>query len=118
MTERTKKMKETVYTEEVVQKLTDAYQSAESDESRSLVVQDFADQLQTTVHSVRAKLVNLGVYKAKERTTKTGEAIESKADIVRDIAQLMQTSEEVIESLEKANKGVLKMVRDRLSQRV
>lgn len=107
-------MKESVYKEEVVQNLVTAYQSAESDESRAFVVQDFADQLQTTVHSVRAKLVNLGIYKAKERSTKTGEPIESKAAIVQDIAELLETSEEVVESLEKANKNVLKMLRNAL----
>lgn len=111
-------MKENIYNDEIVTKLTDAYQSAESDESRAFVVQDFADQLQTTVHSVRAKLVNLGIYKAKSRTAKNGEAIESKADIVRDIAAALSVSEEVVESLEKANKVPLKMIREALRKEV
>ena len=103
--------KETVYTEEVVSRMVEAYTSADTDEARADVVNDFAEQLGATVQSVRSKLVNLRVYKAKERKTKTGEAIESKAKIVADIAKMMDVSEEAVESLEKATKPVLKAIR-------
>lgn len=106
--------KETIYTDEVVARMVETYTAAESDEARATVVNDFADELGVKVQSVRAKLVNIGVYKAKARTSKTGEAIESKAAIVADIAKRLRVDEERLESLEKATKPVLKLVREAL----
>lgn len=107
--------KETIYTDEVVARMVEAYEAAESDEVRASVVTSLADELGVKVQSVRAKLVNLGVYKAKERTTKTGEKIESKAEIVAQIAVSLGVEEEVVESLEKATKPVLKLLRAALA---
>lgn len=107
--------KETIYTDEVVARMVETYEAAESDEARASVVADMADELNVKVQSVRAKLVNLGVYKAKQRTSKTGEPIESKASIVADIATRLSVDEERLESLEKATKPVLKLLRDALS---
>lgn len=106
-----KMSKETLYTEEVVTRMVEDYTSADTDEARADVVNDFAEELGATVQSVRSKLVNLGVYKAKQRVTKAGEAVESKAKIVSDIAKMMGVEEEVVESLEKATKPTLKLVR-------
>lgn len=106
--------KETVYTEVVVDRMVEAYEAAETDEARATVVSDVANELGVKVASVRAKLVNLGVYKAKQRVTKTGEKVESKSAIVRDIANMMGVAEESVESLEKATKPTLKAVRDAL----
>lgn len=106
---------ETVYTAEVVERMTEAYRAAESDEARATVVAAFAEELGVTLPSVRAKLVSLGVYVAKTRTTKNGESVETKANIVADIAKAMGVAEEVLESLEKATKPVLKRVRDAIS---
>lgn len=103
--------KENLYTAEVVSRMTEAYASAESDEARASVVNDFAEELGATVQSVRSKLVNLGIYKAKARVAKNGEAIESKAKIVADIAKMMGVEEESVESLEKATKPTLKSLR-------
>jgi hypothetical protein len=103
--------KETVYTESVIENMVAAYTAAESDEDRANTIVRLADDVGTSVASVRAKLVNLGVYKAKERTSKTGAPIESKAKIVGDIATLMGVEEEAIGSLEKATKRVLLAVR-------
>lgn len=107
--------KETVYTEEVVARMVEDYQAAESDEARASVVTEYADELGVKVQSVRAKLVNVGVYKAKQRTSKTGEPIENKATIVADIATRLSVNEERLESLEKATKPVLKLLRDALN---
>lgn len=109
--------KKVVYTDEVVARMVETYTAAESDEARASVVQEFVDELGVKVQSVRAKLVNLGVYKAKSRKTKTGDPIEDKNAIVSDIAKLMQKNEERVESLAKATKPVLKMVRDALRAR-
>lgn len=107
--------KKVVYTDEVVARMSEAYLAADSDESRATVVNDFADELGVPVQSVRAKLVNLQIYVAKERTTKTGEAIESKAQIVAEIAKALNQPEDVIDSLEKATKPVLKLLRAALT---
>jgi hypothetical protein len=59
---------------------------------------------------VRAKLVREGVYKAKARTTKTGEPVVSKEKLVQDIEKAMGLEVGDLESLEKATKRVLKLV--------
>ena len=103
-----------VYTDEVVADMVESYTSAESDEARASVVNEFADSLGVKVQSVRAKLVNLGVYKAKTRVSKDGTDVETKAKIVEDIAKALNVSAEVVESLEKATKPTLKMIREAL----
>lgn len=103
--------RETIYNAEVTTRMNDSYIAAESDEARAQVVNGFAAELGVSVASVRSKLVNLGVYKAKARVAKNGEAIESKAKIVADIAKIIGVEEEAVESLEKATKPVLKAVR-------
>lgn len=106
--------KETVYTDAVVESMVNSYTAAENDEQRAGAVQEIASELGVKVHSVRAKLVSLGVYKAKTRTTKDGQKVESKADIVGQIAVSLGVEEEVVESLEKATKPVLKLLREAL----
>jgi len=103
--------KETIYTAEVTSRMVEAYTSADSDEARAGVVEAFHKELGASVASVRSKLVAMGVYKAKARKTKAGEAIESKAKIVADIAEIVGVEEEAFESLEKATKPVLKSLR-------
>lgn len=71
-----------------------------------------ADEFGKDVRSVRAKAVRLGIYKAKEKTSKTGGKIESKEDIVKDIADLVGKN---LDGLEKAPKLVLQELRARLS---
>lgn len=104
----------TVYTDEVVADMVESYTAAQSDEARASVVNEFADSLGVKVQSVRAKLVNVGVYKAKTRVAKDGSDVETKAKIVEDIAKALNVSAEVVESLEKATKPTLKMVREAL----
>lgn len=106
--------KETVYTEAVVESMVNSYKAAKTDEQRAGAVQEIANELGVKVHSVRAKLVSLGVYIPKSRTAKNGEPVESKAVIVGQIAEALGVEEEVVESLEKATKPVLKMLRKAL----
>ena len=103
--------KESVYTDEVVARLSDAYVAADSDETRANVVEDFAAELGVKVQSVRAKLVNLGLYVAKQRKAKDGSEVETKAKIVESIAEMIGVPSETIESLEKATKPTLKLIR-------
>jgi hypothetical protein len=110
----------TVYTEEVVEALSGAYLAAEDDDTRAQVVSEYSDKLGVSEQSVRSKLSYLKIYVRPMRTTKSGGPIESKAKIVRDIAQLLvdtsgkPVQEETVESLEKTTKHVLVILRHNL----
>jgi len=79
-------------------------------------VDALARQFGKTTRSIIAKLSREGVYVAQPRTTKTGEPIVSKNEIVNDIASLLQVEVDDIASLEKATKIDLKNLMSRLSE--
>lgn len=83
-------------------------------ESRESVVREFAETFGKPLQSIRAKLVSEGVYVAKAYKTKTGDKPESKADIVTGIASVLGCNVEAVESLEKANKKALTLIRGTL----
>ena len=64
------------------------------------------------VKSVRAKAVRMGIYKAAEKKSKSGGAVESKEKIAADIALLVGKN---MEGLEKAPKLALQQIRAKLS---
>lgn len=79
--------------------------------------QKFADEFGFSVHSVRAKAVRdseIG-YTKKPRTSKDGTPVESKAEIVAEIAEMVGVSAERLESLANATKDNLQIVRDALA---
>lgn len=73
---------------------------------------EFAAKFGKDVRSIRAKAVRMGIYKAKEKVSKTGGKIESKEAIVADIQVLVNAN---MEGLEKAPKLALQILRERLS---
>jgi hypothetical protein len=73
---------------------------------------EFAAKFGKDVRSIRAKAVRMGLYKAKEKVSKTGGKVESKEAIVADIAALVGKN---LDGLEKAPKLVLQTLRARLS---
>lgn len=73
---------------------------------------EFAAKFGKDVRSVRAKAVRMGIYKAKEKVSKTGGKIESKEEIVAEIASLVNKN---MDGLEKAPKLVLQILREKLS---
>lgn len=73
---------------------------------------EFATKFGKDVRSIRAKAVRMGIYKAKEKVSKTGGKIESKEQIVADISALVGKS---LDGLEKAPKLVLQTLRSKLS---
>lgn len=73
---------------------------------------ELAAEFGKDVRSVRAKAVRMGLYKAKEKVSKTGGKIESKEEIVTEISELVGKS---LEGLEKASKQALIVIRDRLA---
>ena len=64
------------------------------------------------VRSIRAKATRMGIYKAAEKVSKTGGAIESKEKIALDIAKLVGQN---MDGLEKAPKVALQNIRAALS---
>lgn len=73
---------------------------------------ELAAELGKDVRSIRAKAVRMGLYKAKDKVSKTGGKIESKEAIVADIAALIGKN---LDGLEKAPKLVLQELRAKLS---
>jgi hypothetical protein len=73
---------------------------------------EFAAKFGKDVRSIRAKAVRMGIYKSKEKVSKTGGKIESKEAIVADIAQIVGKN---LEGLEKASKQSLIAIRSKLS---
>jgi hypothetical protein len=73
---------------------------------------EFAAKFNKDVKSVRAKAVRMGIYKAKEKVSKTGGKIESKEAIVADIAELVGRN---LDGLEKASKQSLIAIRAKLA---
>ena len=72
----------------------------------------FAAKFGKDVRSIRAKAVRMGIYKAKDKVSKSGAAIERKEEIVADIAAIIGKN---LDGLEKAPKQVLVALRTRLS---
>ncbi len=73
---------------------------------------ELAAEFGKDVRSVRAKAVRMGIYKAKEKVSKTGGKVESKEAIVQDIADLVGRN---LDGLEKAPKQVLIELRSKLA---
>ncbi len=73
---------------------------------------EFAAKFGKDVRSIRAKAVRMGIYKAKEKVSKTGGKIESKEAIVADIAAIVGRN---LDGLEKASKQSLIAIRAKLA---
>lgn len=96
------------YTTEVTTKLVADYQSGVSSE-------ELAAQLDVPVRSVIAKLSSLGVYQKKSYLNKRGEVPVKKEEYIDRLAVLLNVSIDRLESLEKVNKNVLKLLEDALT---
>jgi hypothetical protein len=73
---------------------------------------ELAGQLQKDVRSIRAKAVRMGIYKAMPKVSKTGGKVESKDDIVADIAKIVGKN---LDGLEKAPKVALQIIRSKIA---
>lgn len=94
------------YTKEFVAELKARYAEANGNyEAEQAVLAEIEAEGTFTVKELRAKLAREGVYNAKAATK--AEAV-TKAMLVAVIAEKLGVTEEVAESLEKANKAVLK----------
>src|SRR5210317_524842 len=90
-------MTEKNYTDAMTEDLLNAYNSEPTVET----VREFAEKFGKSPRSVIAKLVREGVYQARPRTTKTGEPVVRKSDLVAFIQSHIQIA---MPTLEKASK--------------
>ena len=97
------------YTKEITDKLITDYRAGIS-------VHTIADILDVPERSVIAKLSSLGVYTKKSYVNKRGELPVKKSEHIERIAELLDVNEELLESLEKVNKTVLKLIENKLAQ--
>jgi uncharacterized protein (DUF2267 family) len=96
------------YTPEVTAKLVEDYQTGASAE-------ELAAQLDVPTRSVIAKLASLGVYQKKTYVNKRGETPIKKEEYIDRLAVLLNVNIDRLESLEKVNKNVLKLLEDALT---
>ena len=86
------------------------------DYTTGISVQNIAQQLSVPERSVIAKLSSLGVYQKKTYVNKRGEVPVKKSEHIERIADLLDCDLELLESLEKVNKLVLKLIEQKLQQ--
>lgn len=96
------------YTPELVQKIT-------ADRNLGATPKEIALKYELSERSVIAKLSSLGLYQRKKYVNKQGDPPIKKEQYVENIANLLGKNVELLESLEKVNKNVLKMLQEALS---
>ena len=96
------------YTKEITDKIVQDYKSG-------ITVAQIANTLSVPDRSIIAKLSSLGVYQKKTYVNKRGEVPVKKYEMIEQLAQLLEVPSDQLESLEKVNKNVLKLLEIRLS---
>ena len=97
------------YTKEITDRLVTDYQAGIS-------IEDLAKNLDVPARSVIAKLSSLGVYQRRQYLNKRGEVPVKKSEYIERIGKLLDMNLELLESLEKVNKGVLQVIERELSR--
>ena len=88
------------YTKEITDRLVTKY-------AAGTPIFDLASELSVPERSIIAKLSSMGVYQKKAYVNKRGEVPTKKSEYIEKIANLLDMDLELLESLEKVNKGVL-----------
>ena len=96
------------YTKELTDKIVADYKSGTD-------VATIAYNLGVPDRSIIAKLSSLGVYHKKVYVNKRGEVPVKKYEMIERLAQLLGVPSDQLESLEKVNKNVLKLLETKLS---
>jgi hypothetical protein len=96
------------YTKEITDRIIADYKA-------KVPVKDIASAIDVPERSVIAKLSSLGVYEKKTYVNKRGELPTKKSQHIDRIAELLEVDAETLESLEKVNKGVLKLIELKLT---
>ena len=86
-----------------------------ADYAAGVATHDQAEKLQVPERSVIAKLSSLGVYKRKVYLNKRGEPPVKKEEYIERLAKLLEVDLQLLESLEKVNKNVLKLLEQALT---
>ncbi|NDG56486.1 MAG: hypothetical protein EBX56_11165, partial [Betaproteobacteria bacterium] len=76
---------------------------------------EIAQSLDVPDRSVVAKLSSLGVYQKKQYLNKRGEVPIKKWEHIEQLAQILEVPSDQLESLEKVNKNVLVLIKNKLS---
>ena len=97
------------YTKEITDRIIEQYKA-------KVPVKQIATEIDVPERSVIAKLSSLGVYEKKTYVNKRGELPVKKSEHIDKIAELLEVDAEILESLEKVNKGVLKLIELKLSE--
>ncbi|MGB0593147.1 MAG: hypothetical protein ACPGIF_02715 [Flavobacteriales bacterium] len=97
------------YTEEMVNAMTEAYTENPTRDTVDALAEEFGK----TTRSIIAKLSREGVYVAQPRTTKSGEPVVAKAELVAQIAEHFGIE---VPTLVKAGKQDLQRLVDAISQ--
>ena len=106
------KMASKNYTDEMVSQMVQEYQQQPNLDTVASLAQEFGK----TTRSIIAKLSREGVYKAQPRTTKTGEPVVRKDELVAEIATMLGIDNSSIATVSKATKADLKNLVQRLSE--
>ena len=99
------------YPQELTDKIVAAFVACETDEARKDCVEALSVSTGKGVKSIRQKLVREGVYIKPGYVSKAGAKVERKGDIVIQLANLFDVSEDKLNGLEKATKGALETIR-------
>ena len=103
------------YTPEITNKLVELYKAGNSvQEIAALMTLEYGEAVPD--RSIIAKLSSLGVYQRKTYVNKRGEVPVKKSEHIERIADLLDCDLELLESLEKVNKLVLKLIEQKLQQ--
>ena len=97
------------YTKEITDRIIQQYKD-------KVPVKQIATDIDVPERSVIAKLSSLGVYEKKTYVNKRGELPIKKSEHIERIAELLEVNSEVLESLEKVNKQVLKLIELKLTE--
>ena len=97
------------YTKEITDRIIADYKA-------KVPVKDIALAIDVPERSVIAKLSSLGVYEKKTYVNKRGELPVKKSEHIDRIAELLDVDVETLESLEKVNKAVLKLIEVKLTK--
>jgi len=95
------------YTKEITDKIVNDYQAG-------IMVPEIAANLKVPTRSIIAKLSSMGIYKKQPYLNKSGQVPVKKFELIERLAQLLQVPSDQLESLEKVNKNVLKLLETRL----
>jgi len=96
------------YTQEQVDVMIEAYQARPTRET----VEELAEDFDKSIKSIIGKLSREGVYQKAVYKTKTGETPVTKAQLVENLAELLEIPSSKIMGLEKAPKQDIKFLHD------